>query len=59
VISSTHHNYHCPVYHIIWWDYPREVPDKISELFFNLEEIFDNGITNFLYAFHNSIIDYY
>ena len=59
VISSTHHNYRCPVYHIIWWDYPRKVPNELSELFFNLEDIFDNGITEFLYDFHNSIIDYY
>jgi len=59
VISSTHHNYHCPVYHILWWDHPREVPTELSEPFFTLEDIFDNGITNFLYNFHDSIIHYY
>ena len=59
VISSTHYNYCCPVYHIIWWDYPRKIPDELSELFFNLEEIFDNGITEFLYEIHESILEYY
>ena len=59
IISATHHNYRCPVYHILWWDYPRVVPEDLSELFFNLEDIFDNGITDFLYTFHDSIIDFY
>ena len=59
IISTTHHNYRCPVYHLLWWDYPRVVPKDLSELFYTLEDIFDNGITDFLYAFHDTILDFY
>ena len=59
VINSNHSIYQCPVVHILWWDYPREIPVTVREFLYNLDELIDNGLTDFLFSLNTSCIKYY
>ena len=59
VINSNHSIYQCPVVHILWWDYPREIPTTVREFIFDLEELIDDRLIDFLYSLDASCVDYY
>ena len=59
VINSNHSIYQCPVVHILWWDYPREIPTTVREFIFDLEELIDDGLIDFLYSLDTSCVDFY
>ena len=59
VINSNHSIYQCPVIHILWWDYPRDIPVTVCEFIFDLDELIDDGLTDFLFSLDASCVDYY
>jgi hypothetical protein len=49
VIISNHHIYGCPHLHILYWDFPLDIPSVATEFILNCNRAFDTDLEEFLY----------
>jgi hypothetical protein len=49
VINSNHRIYGCPHLHILYWDFPLDIPSVATEFILNCNRAFDADLEEFLY----------
>ena len=59
VVSTIHSIYRCPYIHILYWDFPLEIPTTVRLYLQDLDNLFDNGLIDFLYELDSFTLNYF